>query len=76
MRVLRADGLKKIETDAKAAKEMSSETRIRVNMHNTLTVKFLDLMTTYQEAQVRVFCLFLFLFFVFVVGCRCVDDIV
>lgn len=48
-----ADGLKKIETDMNAQKDASSETRIRVNMHNTLTVKFMDLMTTYQEAQVR-----------------------
>jgi hypothetical protein len=29
----------------------SSEARIRNNMHNTLTVKFLDLVTSYQEAQ-------------------------
>jgi flagellar hook-basal body complex protein FliE len=46
-----SDVLKQIETDMKD-KEQSSETRIRVNMHNTLTVKFLDLMTSYQEAQV------------------------
>lgn len=51
--VFTLDGLKKIEADTAKSKDASSETRIRVNMHNTLTVKFLDLMTTYQEAQVR-----------------------
>mmetsp|Transcript_610 Transcript_610/g.879 ORF Transcript_610/g.879 Transcript_610/m.879 type:complete len:293 (+) Transcript_610:27-905(+) len=44
------DALKKMESENKTQGE-SSESRIRVNMHNTLTVKFLDLMTQYQEAQ-------------------------
>lgn len=40
------------EMQAENAKSSgSSEARIRNNMHNTLTVKFLDLVTSYQEAQ-------------------------
>jgi syntaxin 1B/2/3 len=44
------DGLQEMQ-NANAKASGSSEARIRNNMHNTLTVKFLDLVTSYQEAQ-------------------------
>ena len=44
------DALKKMG-EQNAKESGSSENRIRSNMHNTLTVKFLDLATSYQEVQ-------------------------
>jgi len=48
------DALQEMQTENEKLEKKeagSSEARIRTNMHNTLTVKFLDLVTSYQEAQ-------------------------